>query len=106
MTVDTRDLQYLRHRIDPAAAAVDAGDEPFEDRNHSGNGDPTLHPDLGRCSSGITIGRVSNIMPDARVECPVPKLVEDVRALHVDHAMPVTSAGQGTIAGSDRDHAP
>jgi tRNA(Arg) A34 adenosine deaminase TadA len=53
------DLAHLRRCVDLAAAALDAGDEPFgsvlvaasgevlaEDRNRVGAGDPTQHPEF------------------------------------------------------------
>ena len=57
--MDDQDLRHLRRCVDLAAAAVDAGDEPFgsilvsdsgeilfEDRNRVGGGDATRHPEF------------------------------------------------------------
>jgi tRNA(Arg) A34 adenosine deaminase TadA len=57
--MDDRDLRYLRRCVDLAAEAVDAGDQPFgsilvsaegdilfEDRNRTGGGDATRHPEF------------------------------------------------------------
>ena len=53
------DLRYLRRCVDLASEAVEAGDQPFgsvlvsgdgtivfEDRNRTGGGDPTRHPEF------------------------------------------------------------
>ena len=57
--MDDRDLRYLRRCVDLAAEAVDAGHQPFgsilvsadgevlfEDRNRTGGGDATRHPEF------------------------------------------------------------
>jgi len=56
--MNDNDLRYLRRCVDLASEAVEAGDQPFgsvlvsdgtivfEDRNRSGGGDPTRHPEF------------------------------------------------------------
>lgn len=57
--MNDNDLRYLRRCVDLASEAVDAGDQPFgsvlvsrdgqivfEDRNRTGGGDPTRHPEF------------------------------------------------------------
>lgn len=56
--MNDNDLRYLRRCVDLASEAVEAGDQPFgsvlvsdgtivfEDRNRTGGGDPTRHPEF------------------------------------------------------------
>ena len=56
--MNDNDLRYLRRCVDLASEAVEAGDQPFgsvlvsdgtivfEDRNRTGSGDPTRHPEF------------------------------------------------------------
>jgi len=72
--MDDRDLRYLRRCVDLAAEAVDAGDQPFgsilvsadgevlfEDRNRTGGGDATRHPEFA-----IVRWAAEHLSPDER----------------------------------------
>ena len=147
------DIRHLQRCIELATEAVDAGDQPFgsilvsrdgtvlfEDRNRTGGGDATRHPEfaiarwsaehltpkerqhavvytsgehcamcaaahglvglgrivyatstpqlshwmqeLGKPSLGISLLRLTDVVPDADVTGPVPDLADEVRALH------------------------
>jgi tRNA(Arg) A34 adenosine deaminase TadA len=73
------DLVHLRRCVDLAAAAVDAGDEPFgsvlvaatgevlaEERNRVGSGDPTRHPEFALARWAAT-----NLVPAERAAATV-----------------------------------
>ena len=68
------DMQHLRRCVDLATEAVDAGDQPFgsilvaqdgkvvfEDRNRTGGGDRTRHPEFA-----IARWAADNLSPEAR----------------------------------------
>ncbi|MEB3030560.1 deaminase [[Mycobacterium] nativiensis] len=79
MAVSDADREYLARCVELAGAAAESGDAPFgsllvgadgtvlfEDRNRTGDGDPTRHPELA-----IAQWAVANLAPDRRVQTTV-----------------------------------
>jgi tRNA(Arg) A34 adenosine deaminase TadA len=77
--VSPDDLDHLRRCVELAREALDAGDEPFgsilvgpdgavlrEERNRTGDGDETRHPELD-----LARWAVAHVAPDVRAACTV-----------------------------------
>ena len=101
MTIKDNDLAYLHRCVELAAEAVDAGDQPFgsilvsaagkvlfEDRNRTGGGDATRHPEFA-----IARWAVEHLSPDDRRSATVYTSGEHCAMCAAAHGL----AGMGRI---------